>query len=386
MPNVPLGALRVALVPVCLVSGTASAQAPAPAPTPSSPPAFNTIRTPTSPAFTLLGAEPASVERPNTPSSLAVSLLSRSRDLKTVPSDFAVEFSPYWLFGHPRLEWKDDDRRTIGQSIARTATLSVATAQTGTEDLPVTGLAVGARATLWSGRLSQQTRDSLEQLEKKLQAESALALDLMAEQLKAFAALLQAGKITQEEHNRLMDLALRTTLKSEQYRDSAAVRAVEKHMASLAVNREGFFLEVAGAAGWSYPRAVWADGRFARWGAWVTPSYQKAHVSATGVLRYLSKDGELDTKALDVGIRGTYSSDRYALSLEYVNRSFPDADADYRHRLVGIAEYQVAGDTWLVASFGRDHATEREGSLLARLGLSFNFSQKRHDFDGKGTP
>src|SRR5262245_42359826 len=81
------------------------------------PPSFNSLRTPTSPAFTLLGIEPTSVERPNTPSSLAASLLNQTAGFSTLPRDYALEFSPYWLVGHPRLTWRDDSRRGLGASI-----------------------------------------------------------------------------------------------------------------------------------------------------------------------------------------------------------------------------------------------------------------------------
>ncbi len=71
-------------------------------------PSFNSLRTPTSPAFTVLGVEPNSVERPNTPSSLALSLQNLSSDFKSLAKDFAVEVSPYWLMGAPTLTWRDD--------------------------------------------------------------------------------------------------------------------------------------------------------------------------------------------------------------------------------------------------------------------------------------
>ena len=76
-------------------------------------PSFNSIRTPTSPAFVLLGIEPTAVERPNTPSALAVSILNRTQNLSVLPKDYALEFSPYWLLGHSELTWRQDTMRSI---------------------------------------------------------------------------------------------------------------------------------------------------------------------------------------------------------------------------------------------------------------------------------
>jgi hypothetical protein len=69
--------------------------------------------------------------------------------------------------------------------------------------------------------------------------------------------------------------------------------------------------------------------------------------------------------------------DKYALSVEYMRRSFRASNLEDGHRLVGIAEYAVTDTAWLVVSFGRDHNTKRDGSLIAQLGLSFNFKDDR---------
>jgi hypothetical protein len=350
----------------------------APASAPSPPPAFNTIRTPTSPAFTLLGVEPSAVERPNTPASLALAFVGKARQADTVPNDLAVEISPYWLLKHSRLDWDKDDKRSLAESLLRTASVSVATGQVGSEDSPVTGLSMGARASLFSGHLSKDTRQALADLQAALTAESALGLRLMQEPIKALNAKLKAGEISPAEHARLMEILLRSVVASEPYVKSEERQAVEKLMQKFATNREGFFFEVAAATAWDYPNAIWAQRRLGRWGIWATPSYQTGQLSVVGVARYLSKDGDAGKKALDVGLRGTYSRDRYAISAEYVRRRFRDSDLQGGHRFVGIAEYALFDGTWLVASVGREYSAQKENSLIARLGMSFNFSQERY--------
>ena len=65
------------------------------------------LRTPTSPAFTLLGIAPTDIERPTTPRAFAVSLLSalRDGDGSLLPRDFALEVAPYWLVQRPTLSF-----------------------------------------------------------------------------------------------------------------------------------------------------------------------------------------------------------------------------------------------------------------------------------------
>ena len=135
-------------------------------------PSFNSLRTPTSPAFTVLGVEPNSVERPNTPSSLAFSILNLTSDYKSLAKDFALEVSPYWLMGAPTLTWREDATRSLFESIARTFTISAATAEVGGSLFPTTGLSAGIRMSLVSGTLSSEGRKNLETMEMTLTNEA----------------------------------------------------------------------------------------------------------------------------------------------------------------------------------------------------------------------
>ena len=182
------------------------------------PPAFNAARTPTSPAFTIMGIEPTSVERPSNPTDLALAFLSQVEDTSIVPADFALEVSPYWLVGRPRLTWSDDAARSVRESLMRTAAFSIGTGEVGTTSAPVRALAVGARTSVFSGRLSAESRRQIEELEKRLQAEAALGLRMMASQLRELNRLLEAGEITADQFGQLMAALQKATLESRQYR------------------------------------------------------------------------------------------------------------------------------------------------------------------------
>ncbi len=129
------------------------------------PDAFNGLRTPSAPAFVLLGVEPVSVERPNTPSDFAASILSNTNSLSSLPKNFALEVAPFWLLPHKNRSWRDDTTRTIGQSLARTFTVALATAEVGVEGAPVQGLAISGRASVLSGRLATRSQHTLERID-----------------------------------------------------------------------------------------------------------------------------------------------------------------------------------------------------------------------------
>ena len=48
------------------------------------------------------------------------------------------------------------------------------------------------------------------------------------------------------------------------------------------------------------------------------------------------------------------------------------------YRVAGVLEYQLWKDSWAIATFGRDHNTSLEGSLIAQLGLRLQFADERY--------
>ncbi len=351
------------------------------------------LRTPPTPAFTVLDIEPSAVERPATPSDAAVALVNTFRN-DGVPKNFAFESSPYWLVSRPHVTWREDAQRSVGQSLARTTSASAATAETGTELAPITSLAFGFRTLIFSGRLSAQTFNALENLEKRLAENGAVFLTLMRGQgLTALETELLDCTIPRppspppSESARQKCVADYEAKKRELTSIVLQSEAFKRASAPLTsggnvvARREGFFLEVAGAVAWNFADAKWDAHEFRKAAIWVTPSYASRGWAALGVIRY--EDTRVTgMDALDWGGRILYSTSNYAVSLEYVERSpINNATLTHSHRLVGIGEYRVTSGTWIVASFGKDlQQTPTADTLVARLGLSFNFSKERYKF------
>jgi hypothetical protein len=341
------------------------------------PPVLGSLRTPPSPAFTVLGIEPSAVERPTTPSDVAMSFVSKFRQ-STLPKDYAFEASPYWLVGQPGLSWRSDVSRNVAQSITRTLSLSVATADTGTNNSPLTSLGVGVRSLLSSGRMTAATEQALADLEQTLSETGDVFLRLVGEAgLDALDVRLANGTITVAGYERQKQQIAALVLESDEYKNAMA-RAED-----IAARREGFFLEVAAGFVWDFAGGTWQSRAFRKRGVWATPSYEFGAWNLLGVLRYLDETETPDRDAFDWGGRAIYSSADYALSVEYVERSPLHQTPAVRrsHRLVGVAEYRVSPATWVIASFGKDRQkTGTTHTLVAQLGLAFSFSKDRYSF------
>lgn len=315
------------------------------------------LRAPTSPAFVLLDVTPASVERPANPKPFALNLIHKLATSNGLPQNYALDVAPYWLSSHPGLSFDQYQRPTIGQSIAQTFSLSVATtplpaAQSGTGTAAATGgtrLGAGIRANVWNGRPNPKLEALIDQLEginnKILDAPAGANIDA----LKA-----DAMKVTLE-------------------------------IQALDAQRVGFFLTVAAAQVWNYPGDNVKAAQDDRRGFWLTPAYRfracggggsscDAFFDAIGVARALRDPGK-DTQ-WDVGGRLLWQpSKELNVSIEALRRrGVPNAAGS--NRTVGMLEYRINQDMALYGSFGQDFAKDSGiQPLVSLLGLNLGFGR-----------
>ena len=333
------------------------------------------LRVPASPAFVLMGVSPSSVERPSTPRAFAFSLISATEASDTsYPTDWAVEFAPYWWKARPYETFEDyyygrkqdgsgARKKGIGTSVLQTFAVSLATVDF--EDL--TGVkgtrgGFGVRFMLLEGKPAPQ----LLALEEKLQ----------------LIQLEAADRCVPDDPTEPMDEAC-----LEGYEAKLKKAAGEIAMAP----RTGWMVEFAGALTADYPDDDAGAVEAGRRGAWVTASYRAptadgeaaSSLSVVFVGRYLRDDiGDETLGTTDVGARAIWTADPSTMpplgfSFEYVRRfvsgSAPDTD-----KVAAVLEYRTPLDNIsLVASYGKDFKDALTGKepLISTLGISFGFGR-----------
>lgn len=367
-------------------------------------PELSSLKPTGSPAFVLFGLAPSEIERPGSPADFGLMLASLARDLADVPQDFAAELAPYWIGSHEKLTWAEDVDRNVIQSVLRTLAVSTATAAIGTDDAPVSGLSFGTRVQVLSGTLSQESQDTLRALEASLAAESALLQRLMSPRLAALDAVLAArlqeaaalGTPEMRQASTAAAIAMHESAKRELVADVTASSAFQdsiaegrKRFENIVLERTGPTLEISAAGGWAFPNATWERGTFDRLGVWATLAWPASTANSDGprltplvLVRYLAQVSDTMPDYLDIGGRLILSDDRYGISAEVVLRDPRGAvtgDDDRLYRVAGVLEYQMQSNAWAIVAFGRDHDSTRQGSLIARLGLRFQFAGQRYD-------
>jgi len=353
-------------------------------------PELSSLRPSAAPAFILLGVSPEAIQRPSTPSDLALQALNRTTGLQTVPEDLAVEAAPLWLFGHPDLSWRGDTTRNVWQSIQRTATVSIGSAQLGTEEAPVTGLALGLSFDVLSGRISRAMQDTLAQIESSLTRQGTIYLQFAKPHLQALEDWFQQEIARRPEEIQAIRQVyqrrkqeIETTVREDpEYQQR--LEAERERFQDFALVRQGWFLNVATGGAWNFPGQVWENGEFRRFGVWTTLSYEgtdlgrEVRITPLAVARFLTQAEDTLPHVFDAGGRLVLSGATYAASAEWVVRTaLGEEEHDPEHRLVGIFEYRLGPDTWLQGSFGRDHESPSGSNVVARLGISFSLSRDR---------
>jgi hypothetical protein len=359
-------------------------------------PKFNSIRTPNSPAFVILGVQPTSIDRPNTPSDLAVAVENATEGFSKFPKNFSIEFSPYWLSKDPmKLTWQDDTIRSIEESVFRTFSVSFATTNKEIAAKEVMGLSYGFRMQLLSGQTSKKSVSLIKKLEKELKQESFDYTRIISEEEDVLLAersnRLSKPGITPEEESVVNKwyIAERSKLavkrqeihkRQEEERLKAAEKA-DKDVQSFAPQRDGFMFEIAYASAYGNDTANY-DLQKRGYAFWITPSYVRGDYSVVGVFRTM-KDS-LDNKSNEFGVRFILTKDHYAISVEHLKGTYTSNESSFtnRERFSVLMEYMLSNALWLNLSFGDDNKNiQNKSTLFTTLGIRYNLAGKRYSFE-----
>jgi hypothetical protein len=360
---------------------------------------FDVLLSPPSPGFVLLGIEPAAVERPGTVTDLAFSLLSEIDCIDLLPRNFALEFSPYWLFSGENLKYEDYAySHDISSTFLQTISLSIATSSESgvVPDSLTTSLACGIRFSLLRGNIDptfNNYANKLDSLYKELaeligpfhsdivqsiETDATIkSLDSLFLHSNSVAKPMIKPLIEAQKNQRIAEIKQEVEAKIRG-QQTADIENIKQIISRLQLRRIGLKLDVAGGAVTRFPQRMFDDAELNRWGAWVTTGYESRKLSMLGVIRYLDEYSQDNMSNLDVGGRVILDNvDRFSLSTESVYRKFLENDTDDQWRLALIIDYAFANNKIVSFTFGRDFEGGQSGNLIAALNLLGGFGSTR---------
>jgi hypothetical protein len=347
-------------------------------------PEFHKLRTPVSPAFQILGIAPAHVERPTTPATFAASVLQKVQDFSGVlPKSMGVEVAPFWLQPHPSMTFTEYQRQGW-KSVYRNFTVSLATTDSvgdggGPPDSNADWrrLGFGMRTTLLPGSRGV-TPTCVREISAAATAHTTAIGALVARAIEA-GRLSRSNSVAIEAfQNADSTRAEARASLSRWQQDLLSPEGVGRCTADLSARR-GAAMDVAVAAAATFPEGRATSGEISSVGVWITPAILGDRFSNIAVLRLAWHDLDSTTSrnTFDAGLRSVYAWDRYATSLELVNRlERRSGETSDFIRIALNFDVKIAGDTWLNVALGKDFDARQPQSLLALLGFQWQLGDR----------
>jgi len=388
------------------------------------------LKTPASPAATVLGVVEAQIQRPATPAGLAVATsagISGGGDQKPL-DNFAIEVTPYWLLDHPRLT-AGDIEATRPWTFVRDFSISVATASRaeaaaveGDPDVEHRRVAFGARTSFWPGHPSRAAQVCQRYLDEVARATVRKQAEAEIPQVEAWEAenprpqvppkLPDEGTTPEQrearERERARPLALLSAWVARRdamvaawdaERDREAAGEVEDPLFTRCIDdvhqRAGLQIDTAAAYTLDFPGADFdrldEDGSQALTG-WLTAAYvfeSFENADRTGAFELsalVTGRGEWewpasgsDTSRLDGGGRLVLAWGRYGVSGEGVYRhQSSDSSDDDLWRVAVTMDYRLSGGTWASATFGKDFGDGAgEHPVIAMANVQWHIGRDR---------
>ncbi|CAD0007051.1 hypothetical protein [Flavobacterium chungangense] len=391
---------------------------------------FDLLKAPISPASNLLGFSQSDIDKPTDVSAFMTSLQTATNSFSQLPSNYAIDIAPYWLFKKNSL----GDISTKGLSnsygkkvLKQTLVLSFAVKNTDSVsnnfNPESTYAAMGFRFSIYRGNYDSTTVSQLRKiailqqeklkLMKKNQTQVYDNLPQEIDSLKQARKNIFAGFDTKDESkdNLLLgELLLKKASKLDSVigakieillddnKDAEQFTKIDSKVKELAgkfqLARVNFTWDIAGGISAEFRNKNFNNSKVYNTGIWTTFGYTwEKSGSLLGLIRYLynpnkifaldNQVNEIDNiSTLDTGIRYIFgkSQSKFNCSIEAIYRSALSQDSiNSSWRFIANADYAILKNQKLTFSFGRnyDGTTTKDGNLIAALGLVVGFGNNR---------
>jgi hypothetical protein len=366
--------------------------------------AMDLLRAPSSPGFILLDQQPTDIERPTDPTDLIVSFRNASDNFKALPSNYALEMAPFWLFGGKNISFQNftDTSNHIGNTFKQSLTISTAF---GVNDKTIPNqrqISAGIKFSLLRGKhISREfLRTNNERMEILRDLNDGIEKDPSVKRInKKYDSIIKKPGISDDE------LAAYIKEKSDSvnyYKDKflektgAKYEAKLKKLAKVKLKRYGWFLDVAGGVLTGYKSNVWDSIYVPKFGIWSTFGYAgEKGCTFLLLVRDLYKEKDLyrvndsmlrmgSLNHLDGGLRFLFEKNKFSVSLEALARyTSGPKDIKAANQLAWKSMlnlgYDLGENRILSFNVGRDFdgTVSKGGNLIAAVNLVIGLGSKR---------
>ena len=369
------------------------------------------LKVPVSPAFSILDFAPKTIESPGTIKAFTTNFVTNAAKAGGIPKDFAFEFSPYWFFKHPNM----DIYKYHGLIIDTVALNNVSFSEEDTSQVKnifnlKQNIFYGLRSTSLS--FGSVFKDSSKKLpvdvnyiayafmSNIINLRNKNALNKLTESIISVNSALQ--KVQSDARKKCKDLSGIERLKciGEEITKSkdSVLKATRKNFMDYLMIRPIFSADIALASSTAFGNNSISNSKSYRTGGWVTLAYNQPLVSAKKVkenissliecknylngyflFRMLKENATNDFKTftgrnlIDIGGRVEFEFDKFSFSVESIKRKYKDNNGMNTSRTVGIIQYKIGKDLFLLGTFGKDFS--EINNLVTLFGLNWGFGE-----------
>ncbi|MBL7739083.1 MAG: hypothetical protein JNK14_07680 [Chitinophagaceae bacterium] len=352
------------------------------------------LNLPNTPAFTLLDYSPTVIDRPGTAKTFATNIVSLLGQSQSLPKNFAMEVSPFWLFKSKLTVYKYhgiNESKSKQQNIfanVRNASISIGSVykdSSKTHAFDANYIAIGGRVNL------------IKVIRKPTIAATISTIKGIAARQVTLVAPVTGKCIGVHSNTSSPEYkeCVKKGLEDAFSKDEQGMVVLEKRMQQILEINPLFQMDVAFATSRVFKDNTLDSDRRYRTGVWTTMELSlpltksadveklienKNYINIYGTLRYMNEDSTTDFKTfheqklLDFGGRFELEFDKLSISFETihrVNRSNEDLNTS---RNVGILQYKINDRLYLSGTFGKNFGTVR--NVIALFGLNWGFGKQ----------
>jgi len=379
------------------------------------------LKAPSSPASNLLGIAPSDIEKPTDVSAFMLSLQSATNSFIKLPSNYAVDIAPYWVFKNSKKGdiTTEGFRKSSGKNVFKqTLVFSFAFRNPDSTETELNFKSFfggfGFKFSLFRGHYDNTTNQALNTikriqnkrlklLEKGIERSNTDSLVLTLENrrkdmLRGKTPLEIANILQSNEYKKIGDSLNLLLLEFKNESIAEQQEALDKEIQSVAstfqTTRIGFTWDIAGGASTEFRNKRFDNTKLYNAGLWTTIGYtDSVFGSGLFLIRLLHNPDKIfakdnmtndidDITTFDAGLRYIYarSQSKFSASLEAIYRSVLSSETiEPSWRLVFNAEYAIWQNQKLTFSFGRnfDGTVTKDGNLIAALTFLTGFGNRR---------
>lgn len=354
---------------------------------------FDLLKPTSSSAFILLGSQANDVESPTSPVDLAISIGNATNKFSSLPSAYALDINPAWVFAKKKTGYKYDSYvrgNDVGYNLFQTLRFSVGSNtldSTKERSQKLNQTALGLKVSLLRGSLDNDSKaklDSLHVLDSKI-------LDVTNEAIKYVSEVLKIDAfVSPDQFKTKKDSVEKELLKKYKF---DKISYSKNYVETSSFGRKGLKIDLSGGIVYDFLNQDWENKFLSKYVVWTTIAYEPKDDNIPTILGIVrvqndksrSKTNENSINSfhyLDLGARILFERNKVNLSFEYVLRNKLEKNNvfDNGNRFVFNFDYKISKTQSLTFSFGKNFKNEyyRNGNLIAAVNFIAGFGTLRN--------